>query len=180
MAVYEVFVQQVCYRYKTTICSKATVVFVLSSLFAATMPLVISYRSNGFWLKSDIYQEQPEVRFAHDYLLLLQTNFPENPIQCRARFSLSDKVQRHCLFKSVEQDLNHDGKVDFVIVDVRVPLLSNESVYSVHLILPFDFHITSVCRLRMQSLAPVLYNAALPGASLNVAADLRYESACQI
>ncbi|KAJ1524304.1 hypothetical protein ONE63_010815 [Megalurothrips usitatus] len=174
MAVYEVYSQQVSYKYKTTLCSKATVVFVVSSIFATILPLIITYRSNGFWLKSDHYQEQPDVKFTHDYLLLLQTNFPHSPIQCRAQYSLTDDFQRHCVFKSYEEDVNHDGKVDSISVNVKVPLLHNESVYSVALVLTLDFHISSVCRLHMLSLAPIHYNAGLPGARLDVVADLRF------
>ncbi|XP_034237644.1 transmembrane protein 231-like [Thrips palmi] len=174
MAVYEVFTQPVSYRYKTTLCSKATVVFVISSLFVIILPLVVSYRSNGFWLKSDIYQEQPDVKFTHDYLLVLETSIPQNPIQCRAQFSLNDNFQRHCLFKSYEEDTNRDGKIDFITVNVKVPLLRNESVYSVRLILALDFYISNICHLRMQSLAAVESTCGVPGAGLDVAADLRF------
>ena len=173
MAVFDVFTQPVLYRYKSTLCSKATVVLLITSIFAVILPLIISYRSSGFWLKSDFYLEQPDVTFTHDYLLVLQTNFPHAPIQCRAQFRATDTIQRHCLFKSYGKDANRDGKVDQLSVDIRVPLFNNESVYSVTLVLTLDFRISNVCRFRMQSLLPLQYVSALPGANLNVAADLR-------
>lgn len=172
MAVYEVFTQPVSYRYKTTLCSKATVVFVVSSMLVTILPLIVSYRSNGFWLKSDIYQEQPDVKFAHDYLVLLETSIPQNPIHCGAQLSFTNNFQRHCLFKSHEEDSNHDGKIDFITVDVKVPLLHNESIYSVRLVLGLDFYISSICHLRMQSLAAMEFAGGVPGAGLDVAAEL--------
>lgn len=173
MAVFDVFTQQVSYRYKSTVCSKATIILVIFSIFTVILPLIISYRSNGFWLKTDVYLEQPDVTFTHDYLLVIQTNFPHAPVHCRAQFSVTDIVQRHCVFKSYQEDVNRDGKVDHLSVEVKVPLLKNESVYSVTLILTTDFRISDVCRFRMQSLLPVQHISALPGASLHVAADLR-------
>lgn len=174
MAVYQVFCQPVSYRYKTTLCSKATIVFVISSLFVTILPLIVSYRSNGFWLKSDIYQEQPDVKFTHDYLLVLETNIPQNPIQCRTQLGMTDQLQRHCILKSYEEDNNHDGKIDFITVNVNVPLLQNESIHSVKLILTLEFYISSICHLRMQSLAAMEFAGGVPGAGLDVSADLRF------
>lgn len=174
MAVYEVFTQHVTYKYKTTLCSKATIVLVVCSVLATFVPLLISYRSNGFWLKTDTFQEQPDIKFSHDYLLVLQTDVPHNSIQCRAQFTLTDNFQRHCLFKSHEEDVNHDGKVDFINVNMQVPLLKNESVYSVSLIFTIDFHISSIVQLEMKSLVPFQYVGALPGASLDAIADLKF------
>ncbi|KAK3914059.1 Transmembrane protein 231 [Frankliniella fusca] len=174
MAVFEVFTQHVSYRYKTTLCSKATIVFAICTALATFVPLIISYRSIGFWLKSDTYQEQPDIKFTHDYLLLLQTDIPHNSIQCRAQFTLTDNFQRHCLFKTREEDTNHDGKVDFINVNIQVPLLQNESVYSVTLILTIDFQISSIVQLKMKSLVPFQHVGALPGAGLSAVADLKF------
>ena len=45
--------------------SQATVFSVVCSLLMVVPPLLISYRTQGFWLKTATYREQPNIHFTH-------------------------------------------------------------------------------------------------------------------
>ncbi len=69
---YTVFSHAVHCYYKTTLFSKATVFYLLASVFTFIPPLLITYRSQGFWQRMDVYREQPEVHFKHEVLVSLE------------------------------------------------------------------------------------------------------------
>ena len=39
--------------------------YVVSSLLTVVPPLLIAYRSHGFWLQSATFTQQPDVHFKH-------------------------------------------------------------------------------------------------------------------
>jgi transmembrane protein 231 len=41
---------------------------VVSSLLTVIPPLLLAYRSQGFWIKTATYTEQPEIHFKHSVL----------------------------------------------------------------------------------------------------------------
>lgn len=47
MAVYTVHSQLVQYHYKTYVCTKATLILVLTSLWTVMFPVIFTYRSHG-------------------------------------------------------------------------------------------------------------------------------------
>lgn len=96
---YTVFSHSVSQFYKTNVFSKASVFYLLATLLTFIPPLLIAYRSQGksgipslsyvqpsvcsvtgFWQKIDYYQEQPEIHFQHDLVILMETENPMRPI----------------------------------------------------------------------------------------------------
>ena len=74
---YTVFTYPVSTTYKSTLCSKVTVFFIVISALSYVLPLLIAYRSQGFWQKVDTYEEQPDVHFEHEIIVLLETADPD-------------------------------------------------------------------------------------------------------
>ena len=45
---------------------------------AIIVPFFAAFGAGGFWLKMQVYHETPEVRFGHEYLLMLDGQTPES------------------------------------------------------------------------------------------------------
>lgn len=99
MAFYEVYSHPALVRYKTSVCTKATLFLFVVLCLTYIPPLLVAYRSqgkhadafswlsragvyqhfncvvfSGFWIKRSTYEEQPVVRFQYQTLLLASTS----------------------------------------------------------------------------------------------------------
>lgn len=72
MPLYQLFSQLVRVEYKARVFSRATAFAIICWVAKILLPLVVVYRSEGIWLKSDSYIEQPDVNFKHDMLLMVE------------------------------------------------------------------------------------------------------------
>ncbi|XP_060783102.1 transmembrane protein 231-like isoform X2 [Neoarius graeffei] len=70
MGFYEVYSHPVLIRYKARVCSRASVFVLVVYLLTYIPPLLITYRSQGFWLKQSSYEEQPVVQFQYEMLMM--------------------------------------------------------------------------------------------------------------
>ncbi|EEB16883.1 conserved hypothetical protein [Pediculus humanus corporis] len=172
MAVCEVYAQTVKFKYKSTICSKSTIFSILSTILSFLLPFLIAYRSHGFWMKHSVFREQPKIRFKHDYVVFIETDKPNKPILC-SNLPLTQDFDRCSMIKSREEDNNHDGKFDELLLEIEVDIPSNTGVYSVQVILLFDYLLQKQCLLQMESLGVVQYNSGLPGYKLDFTGDLK-------
>ncbi|XP_075017885.1 transmembrane protein 231 isoform X2 [Calonectris borealis] len=57
-------------RYRAGLCSAAALVLLLITVLTYVPPLLVAYRSHGFWLKQSSYLEQPTVQFRYEVLLV--------------------------------------------------------------------------------------------------------------
>lgn len=103
MAFYEVYSHPALIRYKTSVCTKATLFLFVVTCLTYIAPLLVAYRSQGtvhlwsycvelainsevtligvlhcvipgFWAKRSTYEEQPVVRFQYQVLLVAATS----------------------------------------------------------------------------------------------------------
>ncbi|XP_058384281.1 transmembrane protein 231 isoform X3 [Diceros bicornis minor] len=70
MALYELYSHPAERGYRAGLCSKAAVFLLLAAVLTYIPPLLVAFRSHGFWLKRSSYEEQPTVRFQHQVLLV--------------------------------------------------------------------------------------------------------------
>nr|XP_023022035.1 transmembrane protein 231-like [Leptinotarsa decemlineata] len=82
MVVLEVYKRNIKVRYKSTLLSKATFLTFLCGVLTYTLPFIFAYKSGGFWLKTDVFFEQPRVNLLGDYLLVATNDNSSNPIVC--------------------------------------------------------------------------------------------------
>ncbi|XP_033112048.1 transmembrane protein 231-like, partial [Anneissia japonica] len=142
MAVYEVFAHPIQQRYKASFCTKATVFIVVIFLLTLIPPFLIAYSSRGFWIKEAIYREQPEVHFKHELLLILETSTSYVAWSTYENFNQLEQSQLVVpVVKTREEDSNRDGKPDQLDYSIQVPLLDTQEVYSVKLLLIFDYRL---------------------------------------
>ncbi|XP_057239052.1 transmembrane protein 231 isoform X1 [Malurus melanocephalus] len=57
-------------RYRAGLCSAAALALLLITVLTYVPPLLVAYRSHGFWLKQNAYLEQPTVRFRYEVLFV--------------------------------------------------------------------------------------------------------------
>ncbi|KAK2155993.1 hypothetical protein LSH36_224g03026 [Paralvinella palmiformis] len=142
MAVYEVYTHPELRRYKTHIFSKATVFQLICIALTWIPPLLIGLRSQGFWQRVDNFIEQPEIHFKHQLMLELQTSLDGDYIMWSTFANLNNLQMDHLrvpVVKSREEDVNHDGLKDLLHIQIEVPLMDSEQVYSLKLLLIFDY-----------------------------------------
>lgn len=176
MAIYEVFSHPIVTRYKTSICTKATVFYVIVTLATFISPLVITYCSQGFWKKISYYREKPDVSFKHKLLLLLETKLPQEIVFWSTFAKLNSLVTKNLQkvvpsIEHIEEDLNRDGKKDEMHMKIEIPL-SSQAIMSVKAILIFDYKLQTYSQFQMECAAYIHYNSAFPGASLSVVGEL--------
>ncbi|BES89270.1 Transmembrane protein 231 [Nesidiocoris tenuis] len=177
MVLYVIFKDGVQTEYKTSICSKATLLILFINFLMFTIPFLIAYNTQGFWLKSNTYLEQPDVHFIYQYLVLMETDNIESPVICTTFQSLASHVEEYdnCpKIKAREEDYNKDGLYDKLFFEVEGAIGDNE-VFEVTIILLFDYKLTSHSNFQMQSMGWLSMSSALGGGRLDAVGELRLE-----
>lgn len=175
---YEVHSHPVRQKYKTHICSRATLFQFFVIILTFIPPLIIAFVTHGFWLKESSYREQPDVRFKHEILLIVQGNTPGSFLAYSTFQNFNQLLQQRLripLIKSWEEDVNLDGKFDNLHFNIQIPLSDSEAIYSVQLLLIFDYQLHKYVSLQMESMAYVHYSSPLAGAEFSTVGKLRLQ-----
>ncbi|KAM8946266.1 transmembrane protein 231 [Pelodytes ibericus] len=178
MAAYEIYSHPALLRYRAKVCSKATVFLLVVLALTYISPLLVAYRSQGFWLKQSTYEEQPNVRFRYE-VLLIAINDPNGNFLAWSTFqqfnSLVGDRLRLAQVSAREEDQNQDGKMDQLSFKLELPLQSTENIYGVQLILTFSYQLYRMSTFIMQSMVFIQHSSPIPGAQLYVNGDLRLQ-----
>uniref|UniRef100_A0A8D2C364 Transmembrane protein 231 n=1 Tax=Sus scrofa TaxID=9823 RepID=A0A8D2C364_PIG len=181
MALHELFSHPVERGYRAGLCSKAALFLLLATALTYIPPLLVAFRSHGFWLKRSSYEEQPTVRFQHQVLLvaLLGPEHAHGGFLAWSTFPAFNRLQgdhlRVPLVSTREEDRNQDGKMDVLHFKLELPLRSTEHVLGVQLILTFSYQLHRMSTFVMQSMAFLQASFAIPGSQLYVNGDLRLQ-----
>uniref|UniRef100_A0A2K6FP31 Transmembrane protein 231 n=1 Tax=Propithecus coquereli TaxID=379532 RepID=A0A2K6FP31_PROCO len=179
MALHELFSHPVERRYRAGLCSKAALFLLLAAALTYIPPLLVAFRSHGFWLKRSSYEEQPTVRFQHQVLLVALLGPERGGVLAWSTFPAFNRLQgdrlRVPLVWVREEDRNQDGKMDRLHFKLELPLQSTEHVLGVQLILMFSYQLHRISTFVMQSMAFLQSSFAVPGSQLYVNGDLRLQ-----
>ncbi|CAG5121819.1 unnamed protein product [Candidula unifasciata] len=173
---YEIFSHPELRRYKTSIFSKATLLMLAILILTFIPPLLIVYRSYGFWLREATYREQPRVAFKKEFILILDLQNGQNPVVYSTFQHYNQLVQSYLripVVKAREEDINGDGKYDSLSLDIDVPMNAADQVVGVKLVLFFYYKLRRFSQFHMESLGYIDYSSSVPGGSLQVFSDLR-------
>ncbi|XP_030642035.1 transmembrane protein 231 [Chanos chanos] len=176
MAFYEVYSHPALIRYKTSVCTKATLFFVIVLCLTYIPPLLVAYRSQGFWLKRSTYEEQPHIRFQYQILLTGATSTTGDYVAWSTYHNFNHLLGSNLRIPSVsvqEEDLNQDGKFDRLSLQLELPLKPEEQIYSIQLLLTFSYQLFRMSTVVMQTLVYVQHSSSVPGSQLFVSGDLR-------
>uniref|UniRef100_A0A3Q2PYN3 Transmembrane protein 231 n=1 Tax=Fundulus heteroclitus TaxID=8078 RepID=A0A3Q2PYN3_FUNHE len=144
MAFYEVYAHPALVRYRTSVCTKATLFLVVVLCLTYIAPLLVAYRSQGFWIKRKTYEEQPVVRFQYQTLLVAATSLRGDYVAWSTFPHLNNMLGANLRIPAVsvrEEDRNQDGKLDLLTFQLQLPLQPDEQVYSVQLLLTFSYQL---------------------------------------
>ncbi|NWS72041.1 TM231 protein, partial [Crotophaga sulcirostris] len=164
-------------RYRAGLCSAAALALLLIAALTYVPPLLLAYRSHGFWLKQSVYLEQPTVRFRYEVLFVATLGPSPGSFLAWSTFPTFNRLQgerlRVPLLSTREEDKNQDGKVDQLHFKLELPLQPTEHVVGVQLILLFSYHLYRMSTLVMQSMAFLQFFSAVPGSQLYTNGDLK-------
>ncbi|XP_069757375.1 transmembrane protein 231 [Narcine bancroftii] len=176
MAIYEVFSQPSLIRYKTSVFTKATLFSLIVWALTYISPLLVAYRSHGFWIKVNSYEEQPNVRFQYQVLMIAGTS-TNGDFVAWSTFENFNNLQgdhlRIPLVTALEEDKNQDGKMDLLNFRLELPLQSSERVYSVQFLLTFSYQLFRMSTFIMQSMVYIQFSSPISGSQLAVIGDLK-------
>ncbi|XP_032140371.1 transmembrane protein 231 isoform X2 [Sapajus apella] len=179
MALYELFSHPVERSYRAGLCSKAALFLLLAAVLTYIPPLLVAFRSHGFWLKRSSYEEQPTVRFQHQVLLVALLGPESGGFLAWSTFPAFNRLQgdrlRVPFVSTREEDRNQDGKMDMLHFKLELPLQSTEHILGVQLILTFSYQLHRMSTFVMQSMAFLQSSFAIPGSQLYVNGDLRLQ-----
>ncbi|XP_065676087.1 transmembrane protein 231 isoform X2 [Hydra vulgaris] len=168
--------ESVKHYYRAHFCSMALWFFISVALITYIVPLFLAYQSHGFWIKEHTYREQPEVHFKHEFVLFLQTTgklIGYSTIENLNTVLLGENI-RFPIVRSYEVDQNLDGKNDFMKFEVQTPVLDNELIQSIQLLLFFDYRLYTYSNLRMESLAFISFQTCIPGSEFKSNGVLKF------
>ncbi|KAK3732038.1 hypothetical protein RRG08_026425 [Elysia crispata] len=177
MAMFEVFSHPELRRYKTSVVSKASILMLAILALTFIPPLLVVYRSYGFWLREASYREQPKVAFKKEFIMVLdlQNSAGGDSIVYSTFQQYNNLLQsklRIPIIKAREDDLNHDGKYDRLDLNIEVPMLATDQVVGVKLLLFFYYRLRRFSQFHMESLAYIEHSSGVSGSSLQVFSDL--------
>uniref|UniRef100_A0A2K5DN36 Transmembrane protein 231 n=1 Tax=Aotus nancymaae TaxID=37293 RepID=A0A2K5DN36_AOTNA len=142
MALYELFSHPVERSYRAGLCSKAALFLLLAAALTYIPPLLVAFRSHGFWLKRSSYEEQPTVRFQHQVLLVALLGPESGGFLAWSTFPAFNRLQgdrlRVPFVSTREEDRNQDGKMDMLHFKLELPLQSTEHGFTC--IISFNYH----------------------------------------
>ncbi|CAL1592417.1 unnamed protein product [Knipowitschia caucasica] len=178
MAFYDVYSHPALVRYRSSVCAKATLFALICTCLTYIPPLLVAYRSQGFWLKLSSYEEQPVVRFKYELMLMACTSAQGDYVGWSTYLHYNHLLGPRLRIPSVtvrEQDQNQDGKLDVLQFEMQLPLRPEEQIYSLQLLLTFSYQLFRMSTVAMQSLVYVHSSSAVPGARLFLSGDLRLQ-----
>ncbi|XP_072492631.1 transmembrane protein 231 isoform X2 [Notamacropus eugenii] len=165
MALYDLYSHPLEIIYRAGLCSKAALFLLLASSLTYIPPLLVAFRSHGFWLKRSSYEEQPTVRYQHEVLFVALLSSNSGEYLAWSTFPNFNQFQgdnlRLPVVWSREEDRNHDGKMDMLHFRLELPMKPTEHVVGVQLILTFNYQLTS--------------SSPVPGSQLSVNGDLKLQ-----
>ncbi|XP_012946498.1 transmembrane protein 231 [Aplysia californica] len=176
MAIFEIFSHPELRRYKASVFSKATLMMLVILILTFIPPLLVVYRSYGFWLREATYREQPTVAFKKEFILILDLQSPDSTVAYSTFQQYNQLIQsqlRIPVTKVREEDVNGDGIFDRLNLDIQVPMTGADRVVGAKLLLFFYYKLRRFSQLHMEGVGYVEHSSPLPGASLDVFADLR-------
>ena len=159
--------------YTASLVSRATIFHIVMTALTLIPPLLMAYRSQGFWMRTATYREQPDIHFRHELVLVADTASGSQigwSTFTTVNTFLVDKVRIPAI-TSREEDSNRDGLLDRLDIQVKMPVKPGEEVVRVSLLLLFHAELTQFSLVTLEGVAS-LEAGGWPGSGLEVTSDL--------
>jgi hypothetical protein len=123
-------------RYSNSRFSLAWIFWLGFYIMILIVPLFVGYASHGFWLKQDVYREQPKHTFQHRLVVMLEGSTTAGaPLYLawstmpQYNALLAPSQLRVSQVASSTTDKNYDGITDSFSINITTPLNAGEQIY---------------------------------------------------
>ena len=130
---FEVYREPLYRRYYASYFSPSFLFAIMVGFLLIFLPLIIAYNSTGFWLKEDIYYEQPLINYKYQaivevYGTKVNTNTPLSLYYSTSSYlnQQHNANLRSAVIQSAELDDNMDGINDRIEFSMLMPLKAFE------------------------------------------------------
>lgn len=177
MPLYRVYSHPINRHYRASACSSAIVFQCITIIITIIAPLLIAFATQGFWIKTNTYREQPSINYLHKYLFILRSN-NDNYIVWSSYATLNQFEVDHLripIIESTETDTNHDGRPDRLSMNVRFNTIDQPIINSIFWLLIFDYRLDLRSRFQMQT---AIYGehqqSTLLSSQININGDIKF------
>ena len=151
------------------------------------VPFFVAYATSYLWMKEIQYWEQADVVFMNKAVTVVSGYDHSGPTGSAAQLqqlkwvSIPSAEQYlgealHPLrLSSYSEDVNQDDKADRMHIDLKVPLPPSFRVHSVDAVLFFQFKLSQMIDLEMESIGHVTHTSPMPIRDITIDGDLRFQ-----
>jgi hypothetical protein len=144
------------------------------------LPLIIAYNSTGFWLKEDIYYEQPLINYKYQaivevYGTKVNTNTPLSLYYSTSSYlnQQHNANLRSAVIQSAELDDNMDGINDRIEFSMLMPLKAYEQVTGLNILFTHDVKLQERAYYVFDSASLIQHEASSPIKDIKIDGDMR-------
>uniref|UniRef100_A0A915J8A7 Transmembrane protein 231 n=1 Tax=Romanomermis culicivorax TaxID=13658 RepID=A0A915J8A7_ROMCU len=174
MVILSVYSESKRVHFKAHLFSKACMLNALLILLVVLCPLLIAFRSQGFWIKINSYDEWPTVNFKHKFLFCALL---ENDHLFWSSYDFLNRAEnrhlRPIILTSRQEDSDRDGRKDTLCITIKIPVTKNETIKSIKSFFIFDYRLEVYSKLRMEILIPVEFLIE-PTGEASVVGDIKF------
>lgn len=157
--------------------SFAAIFYTFSWIVNIVFPLAVTFGSDGLWIKSMTFDEQPDINFKHQFLVILELvrPFPGHLVYStfpHFNHLFEERILRPAQVTNQELDHNFDGKFDEMSFHLSMPLKSNEEVCAVDLFLLFDYKLRTKVHFDMEAVVRIGHRSMTSGSLFFASGDL--------
>ncbi|KAI6654823.1 hypothetical protein LOD99_2702 [Oopsacas minuta] len=156
--------------------SKAVIVKLCLHLLILIPPFFIAYSTKGLWLREEFYQEQPDVEFTRELIVILHGSTPHSILTWSTLPSYNRLLQtriRIPLFKFREEDANQDGIRDYIDVSMEFPMQLDDDVTHVTCLLIHEVKLSKHALVTLRGMSYLDYAAAGQGHAIHFSGEMR-------
>lgn len=171
MGLYRIHSEPVRRHYFAAACSCSALFQLVVIAILIVSPYLLAYNSEGMWIFERCYRFQPDVRYKHQAYFIAQngSDFSSMAWSTNANFNkLVQKRLRVPTLRSYEEDTNLDGKKEYLDIELELPLNDYEKIDRMTILLLFDYQLSDLTSLRMESAAYYEFTGSGSGSSLSV------------
>lgn len=178
MGFYRVHSEPVRRHYFATPCSCAILFQLFVSVCIIVGPWILAYYTEGMWMFERCYRQQADIRYKHQAYFVARNDADFSTMVWSTSNNFNKMMQKRLrvpTLRSYEADENNDGKKEYLDVELELPLADTESVSSIQVLLLFDYQLTDMVDVHMESAAFFEFTGAGSGSELSVDGPLVFK-----
>jgi hypothetical protein len=186
---FEVHKEPLFKRYYGGVVSQASLVTFVCGFVLIVLPIFVGYNSwgipfsnAGFWYKEGVYYEQPILDYRHQGVVQVygrsSTGAPFNLYYSTSSVlnQQQGSMLRPGIIQSASYDDNHDGIMDRLELQVKMPLQPNEEVTGFDALFFHDIKLKNKAKILFDSVSHINYEGGdIPIQSVNIGGDIQVQ-----